>query len=603
MDLRRIKGYLTALAASLKDRLLAPVGTCPAFFFAATALGAVAPLALALLCGQLRLRFTAFALCQSAVLAYAACVLMRRCRVARMAFLCVLAAWAAIEAGHTAMLGRCIDASSVSLAMDTNPAEAGGFFRQYFSAGLIAKILLFFSAMAAAPRCGRMLWMRLRHRPFPSALFAAALAVALPVGAIGIAECASVWFFKDYDRFLIWRAHDNGNTALARVYRMLHSDSFTKGLYLAKNMQMDSATLRMWEHVQHGITSEPASKADTDSLTIAVIIGESFIKSHCAPYGYGLPVNPRLQQEIDSGRMVAFTDMISPADFTIQSLRNTLNLNDLADGTAWHDSPFWPLLLRRSGFSVYLYSNQYAPGGGSNELNGMLYSPVLTDCCYTATAERRFDYDHLFTEHVMRNLCPSEHGARKLIIWHLLGQHFPADERLPADSQCRRFTAADITAEQPWLTPGRRAEVADYDNATLYNDSIVGSIIDLYRNTPSVAIYFSDHGEEIWDVAPYGSRNAQHPDDAEWLHRHFDIPFFVWMSPAYTAANPDAAARIKAAAGRPGMLDNLGQAVLGLAHTDGGGRYNPRRDILSGSYSPAPRVTSAGYAYDSIVSE
>ena len=161
--------------------------------------------------------------------------------------------------------------------------------------------------------------------------------------------------------------------------------------------------------------------------------------------------------------MVAFTDMISPADFTIQSLRNTLNLNDLADGTAWHDSPFWPLLLRRSGFSVYLYSNQYAPGGGSNELNGMLYSPVLTDCCYTATAERRFDYDHLFTEHVMRNLCPSEHGARKLIIWHLLGQHFPADERLrptrsadaspqPTSPQSSRGSPPDAVPKWPTTT-------------------------------------------------------------------------------------------------------------------------------------------------------
>jgi len=44
-------------------------------------------------------------------------------------------------------------------------------------------------------------------------------------------------------------------------------------------------------------------------------------------------------------------------------------------------------------------------------------------------------------------------------------------------------------------------------------------------------------------------------------------------------------------------------SALCLVFSVGGGRYNPRRDILSGSYSPAPRVTSAGYAYDSIVSE
>lgn len=49
-----------------------------------------------------------------------------------------------------------------------------------------------------------------------------------------------------------------------------------------------------------------------------LILGESYNKHHAALYGYPLPTTPRLSQEEAAGRLYPFTDVVSPANFTVK---------------------------------------------------------------------------------------------------------------------------------------------------------------------------------------------------------------------------------------------------------------------------------------------
>ena len=175
-----------------------------------------------------------------------------------------------------------------------------------------------------------------------------------------------------------------------------------------------------------------------------------------------------------------------------------------------------------------------------------------------------------------------------------MGQHFPASARFPGAG---KFTADDIVSDKPWMNPERRQEVADYDNATLYNDSVVGAIIDRWRDSPSVAIYLSDHGEDIWDLAPMEARNKQMPDDPEWIDRQYHIPFFVWMSDSFRELYPEISERIAGAKNRSGSLDNLGQMIVGICGISTP-YYKPERDMTSPRFVPVKRVSVDGNPLD-----
>jgi heptose-I-phosphate ethanolaminephosphotransferase len=95
----------------------------------------------------------------------------------------------------------------------------------------------------------------------------------------------------------------------------------------------------------------------------------------------------------------------------------------------------------------------------------------------------------------------ADDAPRKLIVIHLLGTHMSYHYRYPQSFD--RFTdrvgvPANVTADQLPV-------YNSYDNAVLYNDYVVSSLIKRFAATdPSgFLLYLSDHGESVYDpVAP-----------------------------------------------------------------------------------------------------
>ena len=337
----------------------------------------------------------------------------------------------------------------------------------------------------------------------------------------------------------------------------------------------------------------PANSAD-NNFDIVIIIGESFIRSQSSLYGYYLNTNPRLGAEADSGLLYVFTDVTSPSNFTTTSLINVLNLNDLSSGENWWQYPYLPLLMKQAGWNVYHYDNQTIGKNTDVGISRMFYADVIDRNVLDAKSDRLFKYDGPYVDYVDKRLSKDEKPGKQFVIYHLMGQHFDCKDRYEGDPH---FQPSDIKTSKPWIGQAEKQKIADYNNATLYNDSIVGRIIDRFRDKNAVVIYFSDHGEDNPELAPLKARNIQQPENAEWLERQFDIPFMVWMSPSFMKIYPQKAAAIRNAVNCKWSIDNLGQMVIGLTETKTR-YYQPKRDILNPAFTPYRRVTAGGYTLD-----
>jgi len=370
-----------------------------------------------------------------------------------------------------------------------------------------------------------------------------------------------------------------------------YTDNLTRLAFSWKALATTANGIDQWQKMQHGfLHSGRAQAASSDSLQIALIVGESFIRSHSSLYGYPLPTNPRLERMTDwGGNLVTFNNIISPQRNTSASLRTILSINADYTGHNWHNCVSVPALFKRAGFRIEMFDNQQTGNSSiySFALGRFMFNPVMTNECYDAyfySSEFMFDLCFLDTIEPLHNT-----DQHTLSFYHIAGQHLWAT--YPRQPQWEQFHAADIPhPDRPWLTDEKRQRIADYDNATYYNDSVVARIIQTYTGHNAVAIYFPDHGEEIYDYRDCALRKPPTPGlGKEYIDHIHRIPFFVWMSDGFIARHPDKAQAIRQSASRPGTLADVGQLLMGIAGIETP-LYDPSRDLFSPHFIARPRL-------------
>lgn len=329
----------------------------------------------------------------------------------------------------------------------------------------------------------------------------------------------------------------------------------------------------------------------SDSLDVVLIIGESSNKWHYSIYGYNHDTTPRLSEEARRGNLFAFSDAVSPFSMTSPSMKNFLCCNSLSDGESWAQHPFFPAIFKSAHYQVFFWDNQKtvepdAPYTVS--LNSFLYNRDIAQLSYTAVNDSTYTYDdELIRSFEQASLPSSDHS---LVIFHLMGQHFQAKERYPHVGTFERFTADSIHRPEPFLQDReKRQRVAEYDNAVLYNDSVVRHVIDLYRDRNSVIVFLSDHGEETYDYKDAVFRYYEGDMTKGWLRNVQNIPFVIWCSDTYIRKHEETVEAIRKAVDRPFMIDNLCHLLfhLGEIHSD---YYIPERDLISDQFKLRKRI-------------
>lgn len=372
------------------------------------------------------------------------------------------------------------------------------------------------------------------------------------------------------------------------------------------------------QQVNRCIAAAKTVKVDScsyQSPNIVLIIGESYGKVHSQLYGYKYPTTPRQVKLERSGLLTRFSDVVSCWNLTSFVFKNVLSMHVVGQKGDWCDYALFPELFKKAGYNVTFLTNQFLPQAKEAiyDFSGgfFLNNPELSKFLFTTRNKslHRFDeglladYDGLVKsgDIVINNARDRKSEAKdpNLVIFHLIGQHVNYRTRVPNDR--RVFTAADYAESRPDLSERRRRVLADYDNACLYNDSIVASIIKRFENTNSIVIYMPDHGEECYEPGRnFICRN--HSADVDWplAHYEFEVPFWIYCSHRYAITHPEIFKAIKDAKDKRFMTDALPHMLVWLAGISAKD-YRPEYNLLSPQYNERrPRILKHVADYDKL---
>lgn len=353
---------------------------------------------------------------------------------------------------------------------------------------------------------------------------------------------------------------------------------------------------------------EAKDKVKVDSCTfkspnIVLIIGESYGKHHSQQYGYFMPTTPRQIKLQKSGLLVPFSDVVSPWNLTSFVFKNVFSLHVVGEKGEWCDYPLFPELFRKAGYHVTFITNQFLPKAKEAvyDFSGgfFLNHPELSQAMFDTRNDQLYQYDSGLLDDFDKKE-KQQSTDHNLIIFHLIGQHVAYKQRYPSDR--RHFHVDDYTNKRSDLNVSERSVLAHYDNAILYNDSIVNQIVKRFKNQDAIVIYMPDHGEECYEGnRGFICRKHSAAIDYDLARFEFEIPFWVYCSKKYVENHPEVFREIKAAKNRRFMTDALPHMLLYLAgiHTKD---YHAEYNILSSKYDEKrPRLLKNTTDYDKLV--
>ena len=341
------------------------------------------------------------------------------------------------------------------------------------------------------------------------------------------------------------------------------------------------------------------------SPNIVLIIGESYSRSHCQLYGYDVKDTPRQRRLERRGLLTKFDDVVSCWNLTSFVFKNVLSMHVVGEKGEWCDYPLFPELFRKAGYKVTFLTNQFLPEAKQAvyDFSGgfFLNNPTLSKAQFDVRNTQLHPFDDGLLADYDRFLKDGKIDLKghNLIIFHLIGQHVSYNTRFPRDRH--KFTADDYTERRPDIGNGRRRMIANYDNACLYNDSIVDQIVKRFANKNAIVIYMPDHGEEIYEPG----RNIvcrNHSAEVDWplAHYEFEVPFWIYCSHRYALAHPQVFKAIKDAKGKRFMTDALPHMLVWLAGISTKS-YHPQYNLLSPDYNEMrPRILKGAADYDKL---
>ena len=270
--------------------------------------------------------------------------------------------------------------------------------------------------------------------------------------------------------------------------------------------------------------------------TIVIIIGETLRRDYMHCYGYPLSNTPHLDSLIEEGGFIMYTNVVSPAASTSESLTRVLTTAMLDRPTPWYESPAINMILSKAGYETAWTSNQESTGAIVQAVN--IIASLSDHIKYVNARSIDGDRDTRaanYDEDVLPCLLHNQ-GERKGNISeklaqfiHLEGSHPLYNKRFP--KSYARFASKDIPMS---IGTDEKQVVADYVNSIYYNDYVVSEIIKQYKNEKALIIYFSDHGQVLYDD-PSNPSYAGHGRTIGGM----SIPFLVYLTPSMRTEHPE----------------------------------------------------------------
>ena len=378
---------------------------------------------------------------------------------------------------------------------------------------------------------------------------------------------------------------------------------------LAFSVYANKLTAKQVDKLIAGIKDVTVDTCTFRSQHIVFVIGESYNKHHSQLYGYNHETTPRQVALHKKGNLIPFTDVIAPFNLTSFVFKNIFSVHAVGDKGDWCDDPLFPELFRRAGYRVAFITNQFLPQAKEAvyDFSGgfFLNNPILSKAQFDVRNTKLYkfdagvirDYDQIVKKDIEQNP-----DVPRLTILHLKGQHTNYHDRFPKDR--KHFNEKDYKKDWPEMSKRCRMLLADYDNATLYNDSIMSEVIKRFEDEDAIVVYMSDHGEEAFgDGMEIFGRNHSATIDFRLAHEEYEIPMWIWYSNEYAKKHPDIVKQVKEACHRPFMTDNISQVLLYLAGIKST-HYRDEYNVLSDEYNTQrPRIIKNSVNYDELRDE
>ncbi len=260
---------------------------------------------------------------------------------------------------------------------------------------------------------------------------------------------------------------------------------------------------------------------------IIVIIGESLNRNHMSLYGYNRQTTPFLDTLNLNGNLTVFDNVISNEVTTVESLQKDLTFSDSFNSKKNYETPTILQVFKSAGYYTSWLSNQEASGVWANWINNI----VKHSCDYykfttyrdSLTFDNKGNYDDTLLQDISTSLKQNEHKSQALFV-HLYGSHHKYKNRYPHNFE--KFNTINASDKEQIIN--------EYDNSIVYNDYVLSQIIGMAnaRSKPTIIVYFSDHGEEVFDF-----RNFVGHDKSNISKSMVEIPFVVYVNDTFKSNN------------------------------------------------------------------
>lgn len=412
--------------------------------------------------------------------------------------------------------GQEFSQSVLFVMFESNANEASEYLAQYFSLKLVL-IALAYTAVAI------FLWTRLRPVVIPSP-WRYLVSVALLYGLILHPMAVNTFIkHKPFEKTL---------DSLASRMEPAAPWQFISGYYQYQRQLSSLNNLLSENHALPPLANFKDSSGDAPR-TLVLVIGESTQRGRMSLYGYPRETTPQLDalRKTDPN-LTVFNNVVTSRPYTIEILQQALTFANEKHPDLYLTKPSLMNMMKQAGYKTFWITNQQTMTARNTMLT--VFSKQTDKQFYMnqqrTQSAREYDTNVLapFKE-VMADPAP-----KKFIIVHLLGTHIKYKFRYPENEG--KFDG-NTDHVPPGLSEEELESYNDYDNANLYNDKVVASLIRDYKATDpnGFLLYFSDHGEEVYDTPPHKTqgRNEDNPT------RHmYTVPFLLWTSEKWQAAHP-----------------------------------------------------------------
>lgn len=370
-------------------------------------------------------------------------------------------------------------------------------------------------------------------------------------------------------------------SAFCIYYRLSNENLFLTSLYSYKDYIIAKANLK-----------ETLAKQDTKNIanvialeneqTYVIVIGESTTNWHMQLYGYERETNPLLSEI--KNELLVFDSVITPNVHTIVALDKILTLSDYNEPNKKNNASIVQL-ANKAGFETFWISNQKPVG--FHESIPTIIGNAAKHKNFIATDNYGYDiYDESlipFFENALNN--PAH---KKLIFLHLIGTHSSYKRRYP-----NAFNIFKDETNTAFKHSKSKRIINEYDNAIRYNDFIVREIIEKVRskNENSYVVYFSDHGDEVYDTFDFVGHNEYHGTQPM-----YEIPFMVWFSNKYKTSNTKFS-NIENLTKRPYVLEDFIHSFSEISNITFD-TFDPKKSIFNNNFKKKQRLVKKGEDYD-----